>query len=188
MDWRPGLELSSPAVILRPYRRGDEIALYQAARESVREINPWLPWCHSAYTLKESAEWIEGCEKRWVDDESYDFAVWSRATGLYCGGCSINQIRAENRFANLGYWVRTSETGRGVATEAVRLVAAFGLTELDLRRLEIVIAAGNEASARVAEKAGAVLEGTCRNRLYFHGESHDALVYSLVTGDLESRT
>src|SRR5438876_1019870 len=60
--------------------------------------------------------------------------------------------------ANVGYWVRTSQTGQGIATAAVRLIAWFGFEDLGLLRLELLIAADNPASRRIAEKVGATFE------------------------------
>jgi ribosomal-protein-serine acetyltransferase len=59
-------------------------------------------------------------------------------------------------------------------------VIEFARAETDLVRLEIVAAVGNHASARVARKAGATLEGTLRARLFLHGVPHDALMFSIV--------
>jgi RimJ/RimL family protein N-acetyltransferase len=86
--------------------------------------------------------------------------------------------------ANLGYWVRQSRQEQGVATAAVRLLARHALRATDLRRLEIVIAADNHASRRVAERAGAHLEGVARHRLMLRGEPVDAAIYSLIARDL----
>jgi len=61
--------------------------------------------------------------------------------------------------ANVGYWVRTGQTGQGIATAAVRRVARFGFEDLGLRRLELLVAVDNLASRRVAEKVGATFEG-----------------------------
>ncbi len=55
---------------------------------------------------------------------------------------------------------RTGQTGQGIATAAVRLIARFGFEDLGLLRLlELLIAADNLASRRVAEKVGATFEG-----------------------------
>jgi RimJ/RimL family protein N-acetyltransferase len=61
--------------------------------------------------------------------------------------------------AHVGYWVRTGQTGQGIATAAVRLIARFGFEDLGLQRLELLVAVENLASRRVAEKAGARFEG-----------------------------
>jgi hypothetical protein len=82
--------------------------------------------------------------------------------------------------ANLGYWVRTSATGHGVATRAARLVAQFGIEKIGLLRVEIVVAIGNIASMRVAEKAGAKREGILRNRLVGRDKVLDAVMHSLT--------
>jgi RimJ/RimL family protein N-acetyltransferase len=86
--------------------------------------------------------------------------------------------------ANLGYWVRTSATGHGVATTATRLAARFGFEELGMQRIEIVAALDNIPSQRVAEKSGAKREGVLRRRLLIRGESLDAVLFSLVPEDL----
>ena len=70
-----------------------------------------------------------------------------------------------------------------LATQAVKSLAAWAFANTDLIRLEIVVALGNAASLRVAEKAGARREGTLRKRLFFHGVAHDAAMFSLVRGD-----
>src|SRR5437764_6118705 len=48
-------------------------------------------------------------------DEWYSFAVLDQSCGRFLGGVGINFINRVHQFANLGYWVRTSAAGRGVA-------------------------------------------------------------------------
>jgi ribosomal-protein-serine acetyltransferase len=166
---------------LRPYATSDAEALWEAARESVSEVFPWLPWCHPQYSVAESVEWIRSRAPLAAQGLEYTFAIVD-GEGRYLGGCGINQLNSIHRFGNLGYWVRTSATGRGVATEAVRQLAAFAFRDTDLHRLEIVVAVGNDRSQRVAERAGAVREGVLRGRLLLRGIPVDAVMYSLVRG------
>ena len=83
-----------------------------------------------------------------------------------------------------GYWVRSSSTRQGIATAAARLAARWGFEQWNFNRIEIIMAVGNLASRKVAEKAGARLEGTMRNRLSLHGRPHDAYLFSIIPGDL----
>jgi RimJ/RimL family protein N-acetyltransferase len=166
---------------LRPYAPGDAPALFEAARESVGEVFPWLPWCHPEYSLAEAEEWARSRAALRAEGVEYDFVILDESA-RFLGACGINQINRLHRFANLGYWVRTSATGRGVATEAVRQVAGFAFAETDLVRIEIVCAVGNTRSQRVAERAGAVREGVLRNRLVLRGQPVDAVMYSLLRG------
>ncbi|HJZ82648.1 MAG TPA: GNAT family protein [Pyrinomonadaceae bacterium] len=178
------IKLMDDAVELRPYHPGDAELLYEAVRESIAEVSPWLPWCHENYSLAESRDFTASRQAATPNDEWYSFAVFDRGSGAFVGGVGLNFINRVHQFANLGYWVRTSAVGRGLATSATRLAAQFGFAQLGLRRIEIVAAVGNVASQRVAEKAGAVREGVARRRLLIRGESHDALLYSLIPEDL----
>jgi ribosomal-protein-serine acetyltransferase len=98
----------------------------------------------------------------------------------------INFINRVHQVGNLGYWVRTSAVGNGVASTGARLVAQFGFEQLGLHRIEILAAVPNVASQRVAEKVGAVREGVLRKRLFIHGQSRDAVLFSLIYEDFQS--
>ena len=180
-------ELSDGTITLKSYSPEDADALYEAARESIEELSPWMPWCHPDYAIEESREWLASRADVWEAGAEYNFKITDAQTGRYLGGVALNQIDKGNRAANLGYWVRTSATGRNAATRAARLIARFGFEELKLVRIEIVAAVENRASRRVAEKVGAVREAVMRKALLLHGVAHDAVLTSLVEEDMKSR-
>jgi RimJ/RimL family protein N-acetyltransferase len=164
---------------LRPYRTSDASFIWEAARESLAELQPWMPWCHPGYAIEETRSWLALQVQAFQQRTAFEFAI-TTDDGQYLGGCGLNQLDALNHRANLGYWVRSSATGRGVATDAVRQVREWGFAQTDLVRLEVLVAVGNAASRRVAEKSGAVYEGTLRSRLLVHGTQHDAAMYAFI--------
>jgi ribosomal-protein-serine acetyltransferase len=178
------LELIEGPLLIRPYRAEDASALYEAVRESIPEVSLWLPWCHPKYSIEESREFIGSRELASQGGEWYSFGIFETDSGGFLGGVGINFINRVHQMANLGYWVRTSAAGRGVATAATRMAARFGFEQLGLRRIEIVAAVANVPSQRVAEKAGARREGVLRRRLLIRGESVDAVLFSLLQEDL----
>lgn len=178
------IELIEGPLLIRPYREEDASALYEAVSESLSEVSRWLPWCHENYSLEESKDFVGSRETAARADEWYSFAVFEREGGKFLGGVGLNFFNRVHQMANLGYWVRTSAAGRGVATNATRAVARFGLEQLGLHRIEIVAAVANLPSQRVAEKVGAVREGVLRKRLLIRGEAEDAVLFSLVKEDL----
>ncbi len=175
------------SVIIRPYRREDAEPLYEAVRESIRELMPWMAWCHQGYSMEESRSWVETRPETWTQGLEYDFALIDATHGKLLGGCGLNGFNQANRFANLGYWVRSRRTRSGLATAATRYIAAFGFTELALTRIEIVVATGNMPSQRVAEKVGATQEGILRNRLVVRDHVHDAVMFSLIPKEFMHR-
>jgi ribosomal-protein-serine acetyltransferase len=169
---------SALEVRLRPYRLDDAPALWEAVQESMAELQPWLPWCHPAYSIHESRSWLQIQVAAFQQGAAFEFAMLA-PDGRFLGGCGLNQIDR----ANLGYWVRTAATNEGVATRAVHLLRDWAFEKTDLIRLELVIAVENQKSLRVAEKAGASREGVLRKRLFLSGVAHDATMFSLTKGD-----
>lgn len=167
-------------VAIRPYRLDDAATVLQAVRESVAEVQPWMPWCHPAYTFEDSRAWLEQQVPAFSQGTAYEFAIVQRSSGAYLGGCGLNHLDRENRFANLGYWVRSGAARRGTATAAACLLRDWAFANTELERLEIVIAVGNVASQRVAVKSGAVLEGVLRKRVFLHGVACDATMFSFT--------
>ena len=153
-------------------------------RESVNDLCLFMTWCRPDYSLADARAFIAKSNSDWEKGEQYDFAVLSARDEILLGSVGLNRINRANRSANIGYWVRRTRTRRGVATAALRLVAEFGLKNLGLQRLEILVPGHNWASRRVAERAGAKFEGVLRNRVVLTNKLHDARLYSLIPGDL----
>ena len=168
-----------PDVRIRPYTVDDAEEVWHAATESSAELLPWMSWYHVGYHIRETRSWLEMQVSAFRLGTAYEFAIVSRE-GRYLGGCGLSRIDPLNRLANLGYWVRTSAAGHGVARTAVKQVAAWAYAHTDLMRLEIIAATGNVASQRVAEHAGARREGVLRSRLFVRGQFQDAVVFSIV--------
>ena len=177
-------QLTDGRILLRPHYPEDCEALHSAVTESIREVSPWLQWCHAGYSHEEAARFIKLAGEAWALQTDYPFAIVAADDGAFLGGIGINHVVKPNRLANVGYWVRTSCTRQGIASAAVRLVAQYAFGALGLTRLEIVCLPTNTFSRRVAEKAGARFEAVSRNRIVMHGIARAAALYGLVPEDM----
>jgi len=180
----PDLELAEGPLLLRGWREDDAPALHEAIHESLDSIGRWLPWCHAGYDLDEARTWVRRCREGWAAEEHFAFGVFARDTGALLGSVGLNQRNRMHRSAALGYWVRRTRQGRGIAAQAANMVARFGFGTLGLARIEIVALPDNSASRRTAERAGARFETVARHRLWVRDEARDAAVYALVPGDV----
>ena len=159
-------------------------AALQAAHESVEDIYPWMEWCRPGLERSEVASMVATLEDAWDKGVAYAFVVVDSATGEFLGSVTLNRIDQANRFANLNCWIRSSKKGRGIATEASKLVCRYGIEKLGLERIGILVAEGNAASQRVAEKLGATREGILRNAIRLHDRQMNATQYSIIPSDL----
>jgi ribosomal-protein-alanine N-acetyltransferase len=84
------------------------------------------------------------------------------------------------KIGEIGYWVRSDKTSKGICTEAVDSVLAEGFGSLGYHKTILRIAVGNEASDRVAQKLGFTREGVLREELLIRGNWVDHSLWSLL--------
>src|ERR1700752_4795137 len=174
-------QLVDADIILRPFHIEDSVQLHEAVRESLNELNPWMSWAREDYTELTARQYITITRARWEERTLFSFAITRNDEIL--GGCTLSSIHPIYHYCNVGYWVRTSCHGQGIAGRAAKLVTRFGFENLGLIRAEIVVAVGNQASMRVAEKIGAHYEGILLNRMVVGKSIYDAHMYSLLPPD-----
>ena len=181
-------EISDGTVLLRPFRLEDAQETFTAVTESLSELKAWMSWAYDDYSFNDTREFIRITRARWQEGTLYAFAITDAKSGLILGGCSLSHIHPVYHLCNLGYWVRSSRHGQGIAGQATLLAARYAFEKVGLVRVEIVIAPGNVASIRVAEKVGAHYEGILRNRMVVGSEVYDARMYSLIPQDFGLQT
>ena len=166
------MTLEDDVVRLRPFEEGDVPAIAAACQDP--EIPRWTA-VPSPYTEADARQWLES-------DEEESFAVVDKASDELLGSIGVRYF--DGGIGEVGYWVKREARGRGVATRALRLIARWALVDKGLGRFQLRADVANEASQRVAEKAGFVREGVLRSALAFKGERRDVVMYSLVHDDL----
>jgi RimJ/RimL family protein N-acetyltransferase len=175
----PPLALSDGAVEIRQFESQDLPALYQATAESINQLCTWMNWCTPNYSIDDCRRFLADATTAWELGSEFNFAIIDREHNLLHGSIALNRIDRTNDSANVGYWVRRTQAGRGIASRALRLVSRFAFGGLALERLEILVPEGNVASRRVAEKAGAIPDGNLGRELLLHGQACTAQRYLL---------
>jgi RimJ/RimL family protein N-acetyltransferase len=137
----------------------------------------------AAYTPSEGAAWIGRQWSRTEDGEGISLAIADGVSGEAVGLVALLR-RPQQDSAGLGYWVIERARRRGLASRAVGMVARWAVTGAGLRRVEAFVEPENVASQRVLEKNGFEYEGHLRSYLAFPSRRADALIYSLLRGDL----
>jgi len=171
-------------VRIRPLETNDAEPLFTATVESICQLSRWMTWATPNYSLEECRLFVNNSIKAFELDQGYTFAIIDARDNSVLGSIALNHLNRTHKFANVGYWVRTTRTRSGIGSAAVGALRPFSESILGLRRMEFLIPTSNIPSHRVAQRAGAKFEGILRNRLVLAGQSHDAAVYSLVSEDL----
>jgi RimJ/RimL family protein N-acetyltransferase len=168
-------------LLLQATRAGMGEAISQAVNESLRQLKPWMPWAQEPPTPAESERFCREMQAKWHGRDTLDFCMVRKGDGRLVGKGGLHTIDWSVPRFEIGYWVRSSEAGQGLATEFTRAMVRFGRDALGARRFEICCDARNGASRRVAEKSGFTLEGIHRSRRRdVAGDLADSCMYAHV--------
>lgn len=113
--------------------------------------------------------------------ENLILAICDKVTDLHIGNVSLQDINPVNRSAEFAivigdknYW------GKGVGTEAMRLIVSHGFRELNLNRIELGTFDDNIGMEKLAMKNGFKKEGRSRQAVWKEGRWKDILHFGLL--------
>ncbi len=178
----------TPRLTLRPFRRRDLESMLEAVIPSLEELSTWMPWARHSYGRRDALLFLRDSLAAWAEGRAYDFSIRYQADqDRHLGNVSVWYTSRQSRVGEIGYWIRTDEAGKGIATEAAAHMLDIAFNELDLHRVTLRIAAGNIGSERVAEKLGFEREGLLREELEVGGVWLDHSIWGLLDHEYRSR-
>jgi RimJ/RimL family protein N-acetyltransferase len=166
-------------VRLRPWRADDAGAVFAACQDP--QIQRWtqvpVPY------RREDAEGFVGpfATQTWAEGGAL-FAVEPAGGGELVGSMGLHHL--DQGLGAVGYWTAPAARGRGLTAEALRVLSRWAVDALGATRLEALVLVGNEASLRVAARAGYRVEGVLRRRFAHRGERVDVVMTALLDTDL----
>jgi len=173
--------------VLRCWEPADAPLLKEAVDSSLEHLRPWMPWAHEApLPLEETVELLRGFRGRFDLGQDFVYGIFARDGAEVVGGTGLHTRRGDELF-EIGYWIRASQAGKGLCTEATAALTRLGLELCGAARIEIRCDPENAASAAVPRKLGFREEGVLRN--VFHGPDarprmRDAIVFGLLHEEL----
>lgn len=170
--------LIAPDIVLRDFRADDWRAVHAYAR--LPEVSVFVPW--GPNSEEESRDYVQRSVAlaAAVPRLAFNVAIELRKESRLVGGCNLQVESAAFRRAHIGYALHPDWWGRGLATQAAKLLVGLGFEELRLHRIEATCDNRNIASARVLRKLGMTLEGTRRRDVLVRGEWRDSLLFSML--------
>ncbi len=164
---------------LRLLRFRDRDIWNQVRRVNQEWLNPWeatRPEVENQGALPTYFEMIHFQNQEAKAGRSYSFGLWlsDGVENRFIGQITLGGIvMGAYRGGYIGYWVDQRFANRGYTTRAVRALTDYAFSELNLHRIEINLRPENEASRKVAEKAGYIYEGIRLRYLHINGDWRD---------------
>ncbi|MHA2393341.1 MAG: GNAT family N-acetyltransferase [Promethearchaeota archaeon] len=170
-----------------PFIEGASINLCPANTEHINLYAKWMNTPeirkYARYVFPQIVEEVKRLfePQKGAVKEYIFFEIWNKEDKKPIGYTGLTQIRWFDRSAFLFYMIGELEYwGKGIATDASKLVISYGFNELNLNKISARIFDPNKASIRIAEKIGLKRELTLKNEIYIDGTHVDSLNYSIL--------
>jgi RimJ/RimL family protein N-acetyltransferase len=179
----PPYRVVTERLVLRCWEPRDAALLKEAIDSSLDELRPWMPWAkHEPQTLEEKVVLLRRFRGRFDLGEDFVYGILSRDESEVVGGTGLHARGGDDAF-EIGYWIRTSRVGEGLATEATAALARVALELCCVDRVEIRVDSANERSRAIPRRLRFTEEATLRRRLRYP-EPRDVIVYTLFAEEL----
>ena len=133
------------------------------------------------YKKENAVQWIDYIKK---NDLTLSLAIANEMELI--GGIGAIPYDDVHRYsAEVGFWLGEPFWNRGIISKALKTFCNYLFTNHNFNRLTANVFEGNEASRRVLEKTGFVLEGTQRKSVFKENKFVDHYIYGLLKEDFK---
>lgn len=174
-------ELTTPRLLLRPFRKEDAPAMF-ANWASDPEVTRFLTWpTHASPAVSEyvCADWASHYDQ----SDYYQWAIVPQALGEPIGSIAVVDHDDRVGKAHIGYCIGRAWWHKGIMSEALQAVMDYLFDEEGYQRLESRHDPRNPHSGAVMRKCGMKYEGTLRQSDWNNQGVCDACWYALLKSE-----
>jgi ribosomal-protein-serine acetyltransferase len=169
-------ELSLKIIELKDAER-----VFQLTEESRQYLKKWLPWLDSTTSVDDTKGFIQAVIKQYAENTGITMVIYFQ--GEIVGVASYNSIDWTNKIAYIGYWLGEAYQGKGIMTRVSKALTDYALRELNLNKVEIRAAVGNDKSRGVPKRLGFQEEGVIRQAEWLYDHYVDHVVYGMLANE-----
>lgn len=161
--------------ILKPHQARQLFRLVDRNRKYLKE---WLPWLNHSVEIKHSEDFIRNTLSEIADLKALHCGLFLKSRLI--GVIGFHIFDWKKRETSLGYWIDQRYQGKGIITDACRVLIGFAVATLGLKRVVISCAVDNLRSKRIPEKLGFTVKGKVKNREHLYDHFVDHIQYLMT--------
>ena len=139
-----------------------------------------MPWALEEPSVATSEAYCRESADAFIRRSALVYLAFDKK-GMLVASTSLHSINWNVPKFEVGFWCRSSLTGRGYATEAIGELVRYAFESLGAYRVDALPDEENKASRAVCESVGMSLEGLLRNeRITPDGSLRNTCVYAAV--------
>ncbi len=139
-------------------------------------------------TLQDAMQYIDHVHHAFRRRELFQWGIADAKTDAVIGTCTLAHFSGMHQRCEIGFALRQTHWGKGLASEVLAAMIEFVFTTLDLHRIEADVDPRNARSLRLLERFGFEREGCLKERYLLHGERQDAVMLGLLRSNWRPAT
>ncbi len=168
--------ITAKRIVLKRRSHDHDVEMWQAINENREFLREYLFWVDGTQSFDDVVNATDMFTRKWDEYENFCYDIYSLSDNRLLGCIDAHGLRFQDQCAELGYWLKETETGKGYMKEAVAALEN-ALFAAGFHRIEIHCDIHNERSRKVAERCGYTLESIAKESLYHYTGLHDRLIY-----------
>ncbi len=185
-SYGPAYRVVTPRLVIRCWTPFDAAKAQLAIDASLPELRRFMPWAAAEpEPIEQKQIRLRQFRGRFDLGEDFVYGIFDPAENEVMGGTGLH-TRLGPFIREIGYWIATAHTKKGLATEAASAMMQVAFRVDGVPRVEIRCEPDNVGSVGVAKKLGMKLEGTRRaDTVRPDGSVRDTLVFSALKAELD---
>lgn len=175
------------------FLRGERVDLAPPEMEDAENLSRWL---------NDPAVWVPFArlwptnvdhERQWISNQpsrrdEINFIIFEKPSGRAVGLAGLRSLDSANATGRLGVLIgEPADRGKGLGTEAVKVLLGYAFDYLGLRRVNLAVLASNPAAIHIYEKLGFLREGVERGAVLRGGEYQDVVHMGIFAQEFRAK-
>lgn len=147
----------SQSLGLRQLQPEDAPALFKLVDDDREYLGEYMTWVDTIKEVSDTEEFIKDMLAKRQQGSTFGYGII--VDGELVGHTSLMHISGDEEDPEIGYWIASRMSGRGISTDVTKALIDLGFNDLSIDKILIKASVNNIGSNKIAEKVGAVLEG-----------------------------
>lgn len=134
-------------------------------------------------TLEDTEEQMEWYASLKRDGTGLWWGIYDEESNQFCGAGGFNELEAEHKKAEIGFWLLKEFWGKGIMKEVMPKLFEEGFTNLGLNRIEGYVVSQNVKCKSALAKINFTYEGTMREYEVKDGQKINVDIYAILKSE-----
>ena len=165
-------------ILLKPVSLASAQTIFNSIHSSRNYLRRWLPFVDQTRSSNDTRNFLHSVINSRCIKKDLIFEIWHQEE--FAGLIALKEVDYANMKVEVGYWLDLSKIGKGIMVRSCKAIIDYAFNELNLNRITIKVAIGNEKSTAIPIALNFYQEGVERNGELINDTFNDLIIFSML--------